>query len=236
MEDKRTEIERCNRWLRKSGALYYCIYYCDSKWQRDDEICNDYIGKVKEKYGPLVSKYLKSFETNDQKQRKELILSIINCLDADFFMDIDYPMNYQFMIRQYEKGYNKIRLEDPRIFWFRKLVKEDISEVEICRMLLTCLELTEYEIGISLGQEYVECMEKRLHSELLMTLVNKHIEVLQEELNLRKERDALADIDCMDITDYRDYRKELEEESFDTMIGGMYGDDEGDIDMDKLGY
>lgn len=236
MEDKRTEKEKCNGWLRKSGALYYCIYYCDGKWEYDDEVCNHFIGKVKEKYAPLVSKYLKSLESNDKEQKKETILSIINSLNTDFFMEKDYPTDYQFMILKYEKGYNKIRLEDPRIFWFRKLVKEDISGVEICRMLLTCQELGEYEIGISLGQEYVENVEKHLRSELSMSLVDKHIEVLQEELNLINERDALAVMDSMDITDYRDYRRELEEESWDAMTGGMYGDYDGDIDMDKLGY
>lgn len=234
MEDKRTEEEKCNGWLRKVGALYYCIHYCDGKWERDDEVCNVYIGKVKEKYDPLVSKYLKSIEAKNQEQKKESILSIINYLD--FYMDKDYPWNYQFMISQFKKGYNKIRLEDPRMFWFRKLVKEDISGVEICRMLLTCLELKEYEIGISLGQEYVENAGKYYRSELSKSLVNKHIEVLQEELHLSELHDNSADMDYMDITDYRDYRKELEEESWETMTGGMYGDYDGDIDMDKFGY
>lgn len=122
------------------------------------------------------------------------------------------------------------------MFWFRKLVKEDISEVEICRMLLTCQELGEYKIGISLGQEYVENVEKYHRSELLKSLVNKHIEILKEELHLSELHDFSADMDCMDITDYRDYRKELAEESWEAMTGGMYGDYDGDIDMDKLGY
>ena len=47
---------------------------------------------------------------------------------------------------------------------------------------------------------------------------------------------VLIDMDSMDIMDYREYRKELEEESWDAMTGGMYGDYDGDIDMDKLGY
>ena len=36
--------------------------------------------------------------------------------------------------------------------------------------------------------------------------------------------------------DYRDYQDELKEESWFAMTEGMYGDYEGDIDMDKLGY
>lgn len=236
MEDKRTESEKCNVWLRKSGALYYCIYYCNGKWSYDEDVCNAYIGKVKEKYAPLVSKYLKTIESNDKELIKETILSIIHYLDADFFMDKDYPLNYQFMISQCKKGYNKIRFEDPRIFWFRKLVKEDISGVAICRMLLTCQELGEYELGISLGHQYVENVKKYHLSELSISLVNKHIEILQEELNIKNERDALTVIDSMDIMDNKEYRKELEEESWDAMTGGMYGDCDGDIDMDKLGY
>jgi hypothetical protein len=155
-------------------------------------------------------------------------------------VDSDYPTNYQYAISNccirgfFKYCRIKIKYEDPRLFWFRKLIKEDISEVEICRMLLTCQELEEYEIGISLGQEYVEYMKDRL-SDLSMSLVNKHIGVLQEELNYRNKRGALADMDSMDITDYRDYIRELEEESWEAMTGDMYGDYDGDIDMDKLG-
>lgn len=240
MEDKRIEAEKCNRWLRKMGAFVYCVFYCGGEGYYDDDIYDYHRIRVKEEFSLLVSKYLKSLESSDKEQRKETILSIINYFDVLYFKDSDYPTNYQYAIGQCRKGYfkspNNIKIEDPRLFWFRKLVKEDISVVEICRMLLTCQELGEFEIGISLGQEYVEYMEKRLHSELSMSLVNKHIEVLQEELNLRNERDALADMDSMDITDYRDYIRELEEESWDAMTDGMYGDYDGDIDMDKLGY
>ena len=169
----------------------------------------------------MVSKYLKTIESNDKELINETILSIIHYLDADFFMDKDYPLNYQFMISQCKKGYHKIRFEDPRIFWFKKL---------------TCQELGEYELGISLGHQYVENVEKYHLSELSISLVNKHIEILQEALNTKNERDALTVIDSMDIMDYREYRKELEEESWDAMTGGMYGDYDGDIDMDKLGY
>ena len=73
-------------------------------------------------------------------------------------------------------------------------------------------------------------------SDLSMSLVNKHIEFLQEELNFRNKRDALADMDSMDITDYRDYIRELEEDSWEAVTGGMHGDYDGDIDMDKLGF
>ena len=239
MEDKRTETEKCNGWLRKMAAYNLCIYCKGEGYYEDYEFdeCKKY---VKEKYSPLVSKYLKSLESNDAVQRKDTILSIINYFDAKFFEDKDYPANYQFVIRQCEKGFfispNKIRPEDPRIFWFRKLVKEDISGVEICRILLTCQELEEFEMGISLGQEFIENGEKYIHSDSAESLVNKHIEILQEKLQLRKRYEDLADIDCMDITDYRDYRKELEEEYWEAMTGGMYDDFDGDIDMDKLGY
>ena len=240
MEDLKTEYKKCNVWLRKSGTLYYCISYCDGEGYYDDDVCNAYIEKVKERYAPLVSKYIKSIESNDKDQIKETILSIIHYLDADFYMYKDYPTNYEFTLCKCREGnFNcskKIRLEDPRFFWFRKLVKEDISRVEMCRMLLTCQELGEYELGISLGHQYVENVDKYHLSELSISLVNKHIEILQEELNIKNERDALTVIDSMDIMDYREYRKELEEESWDVMTGGMYGDYDGDIDMDKLGY
>ena len=71
-------------------------------------------------------------------------------------------------------------------------------------MLLTCQELGEYEMGISLGQEYIEYMEKRLRSELLMSLVNKHIEVLQEELRARieyEDREDRENMNSMSISD-----------------------------------
>lgn len=236
MEDKRTETEECNAWLRKMAAFNLYIYddgagyYEDYEWEHSKKY-------AKENYAPLVTKYLDSFEFN---KKKEAILSAIYFFDTKLFKDKDYPANYQYLRSQCEKGYftkpYKICLEDPRIFWFRKLVKEDISGVEIGRMLLTCQELGEYEFGISLGQQYVEYMEKYRPSELSTSLVRKHIEILQEKLRLRKRNDDSLDMDCMDISDYRDYRKELEEESWDAMTGGMYDDSDGDIDMDKLGY
>lgn len=239
MEDKRTETEKCNGWLRKMCAFNLYIYFDGAEYYEDYEY-DQSMKYVKEHYAPLVSQYLKSLESNDIEQRKDTILSIINYFDAFFFKDKDYLTNYSYANRQCKKGIfirpYKIRLEDPRIFWFRKLVKEDISTVEICRMLLTCQELGEYKIGISLGQEYLEDVEKHYCSELSKSLVNKHIEVLQEELHISERHDESEDMDCMDISDYRDYRKELEEESWDAMTGGMYGDYDGDIDMDKLGY
>ena len=241
MEDKRTEAEKCNGWLRKMSAFNFCVFYCCGEGGYDEDVYEDFKRRVKEDYSPWISKYLKSLESNDTKQRKKTILSIISYFDKKFFVDSDYPTNYQYAISNccirgfFKYCRIKIKYEDPRLFWFRKLIKEDISEVEICRMLLTCQELEEYEIGISLGQEYVEYMKDRL-SDLSMSLVNKHIGVLQEELNYRNKRGALADMDSMDITDYRDYIRELEEESWEAMTGGMYGDYDGDIDMDKLGY
>ncbi len=238
MEDKRTETEKCNAWLRKMAAFILYIYEYGAEYYEDYEW--DHSKKyVKENYAPLVTKYLKSLESNVE-QRKDTILSIIHFFDAKFFADKDYLHNYLKARSQCEEGCftkpYKIRLEDPRIFWFQKLVKEDISGVEIGRMLLTCQELGEFEIGISLGHEYIENGEKYFHSDLSVSLVNKHIEILQEELRLRKRLDDSVDMNCMDIADCRDYRKELEEESWDAMTGGMYDDSDGDIDMDKLGY
>lgn len=237
MEDKRTETEKCNAWLRKMAAFILYIYEYGAEYYEDYEW--DHSKKyVKENYAPLVTKYLKSLESNVE-QRKDTILSIIHFFDAKFFADKDYLHNYLKARSQCEEGCftkpYKIRLEDPRIFWFRKLVKEDISGVEIGRMLLTCQEIGEFEIGISLGHEYIENGEKYFQSDWSVSLVNKHIEILQEELRLRKRLDDSVDMNCMDIADCRDYRKELEEESWDAMTGGMY-DSDGDIDMDKLGY
>ena len=80
-------------------------------------------------------------------------------------------------------------------------------------------------------------MDKHYRSELLISLVNKHIEVLQRELNIRNKSDALDVMDdSMYNSDYREYRRELEEESWEAMTEGMYGDYDGDIDMEKLGY
>lgn len=244
MEDNRTEAEKCNRWLRIIGTIYYCVYDCGGT-SPDYDVIEYYKNHIKEQLSPLVSKYLKSLESNDTNQRKKTILNIINQFDMEFCDGSDYPWDYKYVTEKNRKDncffycrYKLFGIEDPRMFWFRKLIKEDISEVEICRMLLTCQELGEYEIGISLGQEYVENKGNN-HSELLISLVNKHIEVLQEELRARKEyedREYMEDINSMSISDYRDYRRELEEESWDAMTGGMYGDYEGDIDMDNLGY
>lgn len=71
---KRTEAEKCNGWLRKMGAFAYCVFECDGDFPNDYEMFDYYIEKVKEHDGPLVSKYLKSLESNDTKQRKEAIL------------------------------------------------------------------------------------------------------------------------------------------------------------------
>ena len=246
MEDKRTEAEKCNGWLRKMSVFVCCVFECEGDSLNDYELFEDCKDYVKEHYAPLVSKYLKSLESNDTEQRKKTILDIISHFDMFFFEESDYPWDYKSVIKKRRKDYCNMRcryklieIEDPRMFWFRKLIKEDISEVEICRMLLTCQELGEYEIGISLGQEYIEYMEEWLRSELLMSLVNKHIEVLQEELRARieyEDREDWEKMDSMDITDYRDYRRELEEESWDAMTDGMYGDYDGDIEMDKLGF
>ena len=224
------------------SVFVYCVFDCEGHHPNDHEMVDHYKDYVKEHYAPLVSKYLKSLESDDKKQRKITILDIISYFDMKF-NDDDYPWDYKRMIKKRRIDYCNMRcryklieIEDPRMFWFRKLIKEDISEVEICRMLLTCQELGEYEIGISLGQEYVEYMEKRLRSELLMSLVNKHIEVLKEELHAKIEHEDREDMNSMSISDYRDYRRELEEESWDAMTGGMYGDYDGDIDMDNLGY
>ena len=183
MEDKRTEAEKCNGWLRKMSVFVYCVFDCEGDHPNDHEIVDYYKDYVKEHYAPLVSKYLKSLESNDTEQRKETILDIISHFDMNFLEESDYPWDYKSVIKKRRKDYcnmrcryKLIKIEDPRMFWFRKLIKEDISEVEICRMLLTCQELEEYEIGISLGQEYVEYMKDRL-SDLSMSLVNKHIGV-----------------------------------------------------------
>ena len=246
MEDKRTEAEKCNAWLRKMPAFILCVFYCGGDGCYDDYVYEDFKRRVKEDYAPLVSKYLKSLEYNDTKQRKKTILSIISYFDEMFFVDNDYPTNYQHaIVNCCSRGFFKycrikIKYEDPRLFWFRKLIKEDISEVEICRMLLTCQELEEYEIGISLGHEYVKDENNYYRSELDKSLVNKHIEVLQEKIRLREEEISRKEQEDLDKElsgmDYRDYQDELKEESWFAMTEGMYGDYEGDIDMDKLGY
>lgn len=246
MEDKRTEAEKCNGWLRNMGAFVCCVFECDGDFPNDYEMFDYYKDYVKEHYGPLVSKYLKSLESNDTEQRKETILDIIRRFDMIFFKNNNYPWDYQSVIEERRKDYcimrcryKNIRIEDPRMFWFRKLVEEDISGVEICRMLLTCQELGEYEMGISLGQEYVRNNEKHLSAELSISLVNKHIEVLQEKLRARieyEDREDRENMNSMSISDFRDNLRELEEDSWEAMTGGMYGDYDGDIDMDKLGY
>lgn len=245
MEDKRTEAEKCNRWLRIMSAFLYCVFDCKGT-RPEYEMFDYYKNYVKEHYAPLVFQYLKSLESKDTKQRKKTILNIITHFDKFFFDDNDYRWDYQSVIENRRKDkcffycrYKLIRIEDPRMFWFRKLIKEDISEVEICRMLLTCQEVGEYEIGISLGQEYVRNNEKHLSAELSISLVNKHIEVLQEKLRARieyEDREDRENMNSMSISDFRDNLRELEEDSWEAMTDGMYGDYDGDIDMDKLGY
>ena len=233
MEDKRTEAEKCNRWLR---GMYYLVLWSNSGGYGrygDDKDYEDFERDesrkyVKEKFETLVSKYLKMLESNDEEQRIFTIQSIIYHFKQDVGRLFDYDE-----IR--ERG-----IKDPRIFWFRRLVKEDISVVEICRILLTCQEIEDYEVGVTLGQEYVKDENNYYHSELDKSLVNKHIEVLQEKIRLREEEISRKEQEELDKElsgmDYRDYQDELREESWFAMTEGMYGDYEGDIDMDKLGY
>ena len=228
MEEKRTEAEKCNGWLRKMGAFAYCVFECDGDFPNDYEMFDYYIEKVKEHDGPLVSKYLKSLESNDTKQRKEAILEIICHFDMVYFKNDNYRWDYESVIKKRRKNYCNMRCR-----------YKNIRIVEICRMLLTCQELGEYEIGISLGQEYVKKNEIHLSSELSNTLVNKHIEVLQEKLRARieyEDREDMENMNSMSISDYRDSLRELEEDSWEAMTGGMYGDYDGDVDMEKLGY
>ena len=233
MNDKRTEAEKCHRWLR--GMYYLALWsfsggygrYGDEKNYEDFE--RDESRKyVKEKFETLVSKYLKILESNDGEQRIFTIQSIIYQFKQDVGRLFDYDE-----IR--ERG-----IKDPRIFWYRRLVKEDISVVEICRILLTCQELEDYEVGVTLGQEYIKDENNFYRSELDKSLVNKHIEVLQEKIRLREEEISRKEQEELDKElsgmDYRDYQDELREESWFAMTEGMYGDYEGDIDMDKLGY
>lgn len=35
MEDKRTEAEKCNGWLRKMGAFVYCVFECNGDFPND---------------------------------------------------------------------------------------------------------------------------------------------------------------------------------------------------------
>ena len=235
MEDKRTEAEKCNGWLR--GMYYLALWSISGGYGRygDDKDYEDFERDesrkyVKEKFETLVSRYLKMLESNDKDDKEQRIFTIQSII-YHFKQDVGRIFDYE-EIR--ERG-----IKDPRIFWFRRLVKEDISVVEICRILLTCQELGEFEIGISLGQEYVRNNEKHLSAELSITLVNKHIEVLQEELRARieyEDREDMENMNSMSISDYRDSLRELEEDSWEAMTGGMYGDYDGDIDMDKLGY
>lgn len=46
----------------------------------------------------------------------------------------------------------------------------------------------------------------------------------------------MENMNSMSISDYRDSLRELEEDSWEAMTGGMYGDYDGDVDMEKLGY
>ena len=233
MEDKRTEAEKCNRWLR--GMYYLVLWSFSGGYGRygDDKDYEDFERDesrkyVKEKFETLVSKYLKMLESNDEEQRIFTIQRIIYQFEQAVGRLFDYDE-----IR--ERG-----IKDPRIFWFRRLVKEDISVVEICRILLTCQELEDYEVGVTLGQEYVKDENNYYRSELDKSLVNKHIEVLREKIRLREEEISRKEQEELDKElsgmDYRDYQDELREESWFAMTEGMYGDYEGDIDMDKLGY
>lgn len=233
MDYNRTEAEKCNGWLR--GMYYLALWSISGGYGRygDDKDYEDFERDesrkyVKEKYETLVSKYLKMLESNDGEQRIFTIQSIIYHFKQDVGRLFDYDE-----IR--ERG-----IKDPRIFWFRRLVKEDISVVEICRILLTCQELEDYEVGVTLGQEYVKDENNYYRSELDKSLVNKHIEVLQEKIRLREEEISRKEHEELDKElsgmDYRDSRDELREESWFAMTEGMYGDYEGDIDMDKLGY
>ena len=233
MDYNRTEAEKCNGWLR--GMYYLALWSISGGYGRygDDKDYEDFERDesrkyVKEKYETLVSKYLKMLESNDEEQRIFTIQSIIYQFEQAVGRLFDYDE-----IR--ERG-----IKDPRIFWFRRLVKEDISVVEICRILLTCQELEDYEVGVTLGQEYVKDENNYYRSELDKSLVNKHIEVLQEKIRLREEEISRKDQEELDKElsgmDYRDSRDELREESWIAMTEGMNGDYEGDIDMDKLGY
>ena len=233
VEDKRTEAEKCNGWLR--GMYYLALWSISGGYGRygDDKDYEDFERDesrkyVKEKFETLVSKYLKMLESNDGEQRIFTIQSIIYQFEQAVGRLFDYDE-----IR--ERG-----IKDPRIFWYRRLVKEDISVVEICRILLTCQELEDYEVGVTLGQEYVKDENNYYRSELDKSLVNKHIEVLQEKIRLREEEISRKEQEELDKElsgmDYRDSRDELREESWFAMTEGMNGDYEGDIDMDKLGY
>lgn len=42
MEDKRTEAEKCNGWLRKMGAFAYCVFECDGDFPNDYEMFDYY--------------------------------------------------------------------------------------------------------------------------------------------------------------------------------------------------
>ena len=233
MDYNRTEAEKCNGWLR--GMYYLALWSISGGYRRygDDKDYEDFERDesrkyVKEKYETLVSKYLKMLESNDGEQR----IFTIQCIIYHFKQDVGRLFDYD-EIR--ERG-----IKDPRIFWFRRLVKEDISVVEICRILLTCQELEDYEVGVTLGQEYVKDENNYYRSELDKSLVNKHIEVLQEKIRLREEEISRKEQEELDKElsgmDYRDSRDELREESWFAMTEGMNGDYEGDIDMDKLGY
>lgn len=83
MEDKRTEEEKCNGWLRKMGAFILYIYGDGAEYYEDYEY-EDSMKYVKDNYAPLVSQYLKSLESNDIEQKKDTILSIIHYFDEFF--------------------------------------------------------------------------------------------------------------------------------------------------------
>ena len=95
MEDKRTEAEKCNRWLR---GMYYLVLWSNSGGYGrygDDKDYEDFERDesrkyVKEKFETLVSKYLKMLESNDEEQRIFTIQSIIYHFNQDVGRLFDY--------------------------------------------------------------------------------------------------------------------------------------------------
>jgi hypothetical protein len=109
VEEKRTEAEKCNGWLR--GMYYLALWSISGGYGRygDDKDYEDFERDesrkyVKEKFETLVSKYLKMLESNDEEQRIFTIQSIIYQFKQDVGRLFDYDE-----IR--ERG-----IKDPRIF------------------------------------------------------------------------------------------------------------------------